>query len=310
MNINQNVLIFLCFFSLSTFGTTVSAIDSAAGATGTPSIYDASNMTYYGIYEKNGINLKEGMWTGQSVLMGGASRPRAGLIKDFTFTGDIGNNGIEDRVVFLWESTGGTGSWLYMAIIGNRDGKLINLATHLIGDRVQLIMGRVNQGKIELDVIQTGKGDAACCPTSKTLRTWSLGTDKKNHKLIEHKPQVLGHISLADLEGIEWTMTQMNWHDTLAENAKITMTFKDDKISGGSGCNRYFASVKTGEMPNDITFSQAGGTRMACPGDAMKLETRFLKALSSVNKYSFVNGQLALTWKNGDEVSVMLFKAQ
>ena len=63
-------------------------------------------------------------------------------------------------------------------------------------------------------------------------------------------------------------------------------------------------------MPHDIVIGQVAGTRMACPGDAMKMESRFLKALSNVSKYSFVNGHLAFTWKDDNATSTMLFTAQ
>ncbi len=306
MKFNQHLLVLLCLLGLSTLLSSTSVASSAAASVENPGIKDAGNMLYHGIYEHKGINLKNGKWSGMPFVQGGASRPTAGLIKDFTFTGDLNGDGVDERVVFLWESSGGSGTRIYMAVLGSHKGKLVNLATHLVGDRVQLQMGRVNHGKIELYVVQAGKGDAACCPTNKVLRTWSL----RNKQLIENKAESLGRFSLADLEGIEWTLTQINWRQNLPENITITLTIDGDKVSGRSGCNRYFAAIKEGEMPGDIKIGQAAGTRMACPGDAMELESRFLKALSNVIKYSFVNGRLALTYKDEDAIGTMLFTAQ
>lgn len=303
MKLSQPLLMVFCL-SIIMSNASMAAI-SATSAT-SPSIKDAANTFYHGIYEDKNINFKDGKWTDAAFVKGGVSKPSAGLIKNFSFSGDLDGNSIEERVVFLWENSGGSGTRIYMAVLGYRDGKPVNLATQLIGDRVQLQMGRVSQGKIELNVIQSENGDAACCPASKVLRTWSL----KNNQLIENRQQSLGRVSLADLQGVEWTLTQMNWREFLAENTKITLTIDADKVSGRSGCNRYFSTIKAGKMPNDIIIGQIAGTRMACPGDAMKIESRFLKALSNVSKYSFMNGHLVLTWKDDDAASTMLFTAQ
>ena len=306
MKINKKLLHTISCLGLSALLFSASAVGSSTAAVNVPDIKDAGNISYHGIYKNKEVSLKDGKWSGSPFVKGGNSRPAVGLIKDFSFTGDIDGDGTDEHVVFLWESSGGSGTQVYMAILGSHNGKSLNLSTHLIGDRVQLRMGRVNQGKIELDVIQAGESDAACCPTEKVLRTWSL----KNKQLIEHKTQFLGHLSLIDLERVEWSLTHMNWRETLPENTRITLTVDGDKVSGKSACNRYFASIKAGKMPGEVVISQAGSTRMACHNEAMELESRFLKSLSNVVKYSFVNGKLALSYKDGDAFSTLLFTAQ
>ena len=309
MKFNSRLSVLCCLIALCFIMSNISVAEPS-NPVKTPVMNDAANMLYHGIYDNKEITLKDGKWSGKPFVQGTASRPTAGLIKNFTFSGDIDDNGTQERVVFLWESSGGSGTRIYMALLGFYNDKFVNLDTHFIGDRVELIMGNINQGKIELDVVQSAKGDAACCPTHKILRTWSLKDSYNSMQLIENKPQSLGRISLTDLEGVEWTLTQMKRHENLAVKTKITMTFKDNRISGRSGCNRYFAAVKAGKMPKDVTISQAGGTRMACPANIMELELRFLNALSNVKKYSFINGQLALTWKDDDVINTMLFSTQ
>jgi len=61
--------------------------------------------------------------------------------------------------------------------VGRRNGSLLNLGTSLIGDRVQVRSMRLAEGRIELDVVQQGPEDAACCPTQKATRTWELRPD-------------------------------------------------------------------------------------------------------------------------------------
>ncbi len=40
----------------------------------------------------------------------------------------------------------------------------------------------------------------------------------------------------------------------------------------------------------------------------MELEQKFLAQLDAVNRYSYVAGQLALTWADGDRVGTLLFR--
>jgi heat shock protein HslJ len=49
---------------------------------------------------------------------------------------------------------------------------------------------------------------------------------------------------------------------------------------------------------------------MACPGEQMDLENRYLGALGNVTKFGFLNGMLALTWLQDGTTSTMLFKAR
>jgi len=305
VNFNHQFFILLSFLSLSLLLS-----NAAISSDISPGSNKAADISYNGIYKNKTVTLKDGQWSGSPFVSGSVSKPTVGLIKNFTFSGDMNGDGSNEHIVFLWESSGGSGTQIYMAVLASHAGKTVNIATQLIGDRVQLVMGRVEKGHIELDVIQSGKNDAACCPTSKVLRTWSLNNSNKGIQLLESKAQILGKISLADLGGREWHLVKMNWRETLAENVKITMTLKDNKVSGKSGCNRYFATVKSGEKANDITIGAAGSTRMACPGDIMEQESRFLKALSSVTSFYFVNGQLALSWKDEGVNSSMLFTSQ
>lgn len=293
MKLKYRLLLLLCCTGIMMLAGSVLASMSVAM---TPTIDDAKNAVYHDIYEKDDVRLVQGKWQGEPFVKNGTSRPMAGLIEDFTFTGDINSDGRKERVVFLWESSGGSGTLVYLAVLASHDGKIVNLATELVGDRVQLQRGYVEHEKIQLNVIEATESDPACCPTHKMLRSWSL----KDKQLIESEPQSLGVISLTDLEGVEWVLTQLKRQYTLPENITVTMTVKGDRIGGRSGCNRYFAAIKSGENAGDIAISQAGATRMACRGEAMNIESDYLKALSSVNGYSFMNGNLVLIWKDED----------
>ena len=116
-----------------------------------------------------------------------------------------------------------------------------------------------------------------------------------------------GMLSLDTLVGTEWVLTQMKRNEPLQEGAEVTLAFANDKISGKSACNRYSASVEQGEAPGDLKIGPAMGTRMACPGELMDVEHKYLDALSHVTGFSFLAGKLALSWEKEDSRLTMLF---
>ena len=173
------------------------AVQAASPLIVTPVTSDElANMAYSGIYD-NAVTLKDGRWEGEAFVEGGASRPAVGMVDNFLLTGDLDNDGLDEAVVLLWESSGGSGVMSYVAVVGRRDGDTVNLGTALIGDRVQLRNGRIADGTIELDIIQQGPNDAACCPSQLASRFWTLGANGLN----EGEAQITGTLSLDDIGG-------------------------------------------------------------------------------------------------------------
>ena len=267
-------------------------------------VIEPENATYSGIYEKE-IILNEGRWEGKPFIAGGASRPRIGLVEDFSFSGDLNGSGEEEQVVFLWENSGGSGSRIYLSILSSDNGNLVNLSTTLIGDRVQLRSGQIKNKKIELNVIQHQSAEPACCPSQKA----TLILSQKGTTINQEKMLLAGNLSLSDLEKTEWHLSSIKNGEVLPDKGEITLRFDGEKIVGKSACNRYFAEVKALEdMTGSISIGHIGSTRMICPPESMDLENRYFTALQGVIKYGFVGGKLALTWKNSDVLDTMLFK--
>ena len=263
-----------------------------------------ANMTYSGIHDDD-VTLTDGHWEGEPVVAGGTSRPSVGLIDDFMLTGDLDGDGPDEVVVFLWESSGGSGTYIHIAVAGSRDGQNLNLATAPVGDRVQLSSGGIKDGQIELDVVQQGPGDAACCPFQLARRYWRL----EAAGLAESQADIIGKLSIEKLAGDEWMLVNLERTKPLPAGPPVTLVFAGGRISGSSGCNHYFASVSDGDMPGDLTVSRVGSTRMACPPADMELESSYLSALGSVMKYGFLNGKLALSWLQDGSVQKMLFSS-
>ena len=256
------------------------------------------NMGYSGIQD-DVVTLSGGRWEGEPYEAGAASRPLVGLVEDFYMSGDLDGKSPDEAVAMLWETAGGSGVNSYVAVVARRDGNPVNIGTALVGDRVQLRAGRIRDRRIELDVIQQGPKDAACCPTETVTRVWTLGADG----LEEGEARNKGTFSMADLEGQEWLLVG----SAVPEGLEITLAVTQGRVAGQSACNRYFGSFTTGDMPGEISLGQIGSTRMACPPPVMELEDRYLQSLASVTGYGFLNGKLAMTWQQDGTSKMLLF---
>ena len=276
--------------------------EKSAPLTTVPEMDELDSLSVSGIYEE-AITLTEGHWEGAPVEEGAASRPMVGLVQDFYLSGYLDGEWPAEAIITLWETSGGSGVNSYLAIVQRRDGSPVNIGTALIGDRVQLRDARVVDQRIELDLVQQGPDDAACCPTETITRVWQLGEDG----LQEDAPNNKGALSLATIEGQEWQLERMSRDEAVPDGLDVSLTFINDRIAGRAGCNSFFGSVTAGDKIGEIALGQIGSTRMACPPAAMDLESRYLQALSSVTGFGFLNGRLALTWQQDGDVSMLLF---
>jgi heat shock protein HslJ len=269
-----------------------------------PTPEELANATYSGIHEEP-VTLTDGQWEGEPFVEGGASRPTVGLVADLLLSGDLDGDGSPEAVVLLWTSSGGSGTFDYLAAMGRRGGQIVNLATAEIGDRVKIREARLAEDRIVLEVVQAGPEDAACCPSEKATRTWILQTDG----LVEQEAKITGTLSLVDLMGPEWVLTHFSWDEPAPQEPEVTLVFEEDRIAGKSACNNYFGAVEEGgDIPGSITIGQVGATRMMCPEEVMMIEDRFQRQLSSATQYGFLTGKLALTWQDDGTAGVMLFK--
>jgi heat shock protein HslJ len=267
-----------------------------------PSLEELSSASYTGIYDET-VTLVEGRWEGEPFVEGGASRPSVGLVDHFALIGDLDGDGREETTVLLWESSGGSGTRLYLAVMGRSQDDLEDLGTALVGDRVQVRSARIVDGRIELDVVQAGPDDAMCCPSQLATRGWTLGAGN----LVEGEATITGTLSLDNLGGPEWILTELGWGESVSDTAEITISFHDEKVTGSGGCNRYFAAV-AGDTPGELVFSGMGTTRMACPESTMGLERHYLKTLAGASSYSFLGGRMVLSCDTDDGPVALIYE--
>lgn len=267
-----------------------------------PTAEELATATYHGILDRP-VALVDGQWQGEPFVDGGASRPAVGLAKDFYLAEDLDGDGREETIALLWSSSGGSGTFDYLALMARQDGRVVNLGTAELGDRVDIRSYGLEAGRLVLEVIQPGPDDPRCCPGQKMRRIW----DWTEEGLTEVSSESLGRLSLGDLEGVEWVLERFAWNEPKIAEPEIALLMRDGTFVGSSGCNRFQAPVSPGELPGDITVGPIAGTGKTCTEAIDAVEARFLRALESVNRFSFMVGKLVLNWSREDRWDTMVF---
>lgn len=134
---------------------------------------DLAAATYRGIYEDQVVELTDGQYEGEPFVEAGASRPTVTLTPFHAF-GDLNGDGAEDAVALLVESSGGSGSFWYLAAVLNQSGKPENVATLLMGDRLQVESVGVDGGTITVDAVTHAPDDPMCCPSQESTLTYEF----------------------------------------------------------------------------------------------------------------------------------------
>ena len=116
------------------------ALAGAHASEGPPLPDGIANASYSGT-EYGTVTLTDGVWEGEPWVEGGASRPRVGLAPDFLRRGDVDGDGADEALVIVWQSSGGSGTFNYIALLDQVDGAWRNTATTALGDRVRVQPG-------------------------------------------------------------------------------------------------------------------------------------------------------------------------
>lgn len=266
---------------------------------------ELKNGTYGGFETAQGsVTLAGGRWEGEPVEPGSAIVPIVVFTGDFHLLGDLDGDGSEEAAVILAENQGGTGELIYLAVVDRKDGVPVNVATALLGDRVDLRDGRIEGSEIVLDLVQTGSGDAACCPGDLVTRRWTLSPDGV---LTEGTTAVTGRLGPDVLSGPEWVLRSWTATEAAPVEPAVTLSYQDGRLAGSAGCNQYTTSISTGTQPGDITVGPAAVTRKMCPEPEMAVEDRYLRQLAAVVQFSFMAKHLVLTYVLDGQAGTMYF---
>ncbi len=271
-----------------------------------PTFQELKNATYKdlaGIKDK--VGLVNGKWEGRPIAKGSPIRPIVQLLEPVRVTGDMNGDGVEESVVLLNLSTGGTGQLLHVAVVGRRSGRVENLATRMIGDRVQIRDVRIKDENVFIDLVRAGAQDAMCCPGEVATQAWRL--DKNGVLTAVAQGEKSRRLALEAIGAGEWTLKSWDIDEQAPEDSRVTLAYRDGRFVGMGGCNQYVASVKDGNAPGDVIVEPIGATRKSCPEAESAIETKFFERLAQVKKYGFWLSQLALTYETGGVRQTMLF---
>ena len=262
------------------------------------------NIECRGIYD-NAVTLRDGVYEGEPLVQGGASRPRVELLDMPPVLHDLDGDGIDDAAVLLAENSGGSGAFTYLAVVSCRDGRAVNTGTIGLGDRVMIRSLGGQEGSIVVEFVAAGPDEPLCCPTRSVRNRYRL----RDGNLLLASSEVQGTLSLADVKGIAWRLSRLGRNERVPEGVKVTAVFGEGRVSGSGGCNRYSAAVvETG--PLEFSIGPAASTRMACPDPAGGFEDRYYSALQATNRFGFLLGNLVLHYGWGDERDAMIFERE
>lgn len=106
-------------------------------------------------------------------------RVHAGLLGDTVAVGNLNGDGVADAAATLFLNTGGSGTFIYLISLVDRDGELVQAGREFLGDRV--IVNSViisDDGMITVDMIAHGPNEPLCCPTQKRTQIFRLQGDE------------------------------------------------------------------------------------------------------------------------------------
>jgi uncharacterized membrane protein len=169
-------------------GLALAGCSGIAGTKAEPVIDPLRNATYQDVLQ-HPVTLADGRYEGEPFVPGAASRPVITLVPDVRATGDLTGDGTDEAVVVLAHNAGGSGVFMYLAVMSDPGGSPRNIATFSLGDRVRVADVAVVDGRIAAELLEHGPDDAMCCPTQAVHREWRLprGSRFRGHLVWGHE---------------------------------------------------------------------------------------------------------------------------
>jgi hypothetical protein len=131
----------------------------------------------------------EHLGAGTVQLRDGAFRDSAAGLESrvvVTEAGDLDRDRRPDAAVVLATETGGSGTFVDLFVVLEREGGTVTRGPAPLGDRVQVDSVAVRDGAVELHLVTHGPEDALCCPTHKVVQHYLVQRDA-----LVRKPQEL-----------------------------------------------------------------------------------------------------------------------
>ena len=135
---------------------------------------------------------------------GATERETVGLIDDAIAFGDLDGDGNADAAVVLYTSGGGSGAFIYLVAVLDRDGAPVQAARAYLGDRARVESLSISGGRVLAQILAHGPEDALCCPSLRTTSTFAL----REGGLIQQR------LTLEQLRNAEYRLPLLGDRDT------------------------------------------------------------------------------------------------
>ena len=106
--------------------------------------------------------------------------------------------------------------------------------------------------------------------------------------------------NIKTLDG-NWEVTSIKEMSNIEDSPSFRINLETMKITGYSGCNRFFGSITTEN--NLLTFHGMGGTKMAC--EDFTVENLFITTIPEVKSFSFKENKLQFKSESNEVIMTM-----
>jgi hypothetical protein len=176
---------------------------------------------------------------------GATERVHVGLVDDRVAYGDLDGDGISDAVVAAFVNSGGSGTFIYLIAVLDRDGAPVQAAHVLLGDRVQPQSLAINGGVILVEALAHGPDDPLCCPSVIDTRAYVL----RGNTLVPSTESQ--RLTLEQLRNAEYLLPLLG-----DENTPIQFTDGEGQIAFGDGATER---VLAGNVNDTVAFGDLDG---------------------------------------------------
>jgi heat shock protein HslJ len=129
------------------------------------------NMEYRSDFTQSGVApLADGEY--REPAAPGSATETVVTLTEYAASGQL--DGQQATAVILVTDPGGSGTFYDLALVVVQDGQPVNVATTLLGDRVQIQSLSIAGNEIVVEMIAHGPEDPMCCPTQQVVQTYAL----------------------------------------------------------------------------------------------------------------------------------------
>lgn len=229
-----------------------------------PSQEQLANMEYMSEFTQSGVApLSNGEY--REPAAPGSATETVVILTEVSACGEL--NGQPAAAVVLVTDPGGSGNFYDLAVVEEQGGQPANIATTLLGDRVQISSLTIENNQIVVDMVTHGPDDPMCCPSQQVVQTYALQGDQ----LEQTSSEVIGTAAgETGLTGIVWQWTQLVdplTKITVDDPSRYTVEFlADGTVAVKADCNNGRGSYTT--EGSSISIEVLAMTRAQCPPDS------------------------------------------